>query len=245
MLRAEETKLKDAAKQWVKANRRQLIARFCDLATYPKTDYPVTIFMAGTPGAGKTEFSISLLEEFDSSFVRIDADEIREMMRDIGYNGANAELFQDAANKAVNILFDYANKKGGQNVLLDGTFAYGNWRENVERSIAHGRQVEIYYLYQDPVIAWHYVKKREQEHGRAVPLAAFIKSYELSVINVQQAIKDFGKYLTVYFARNNYIKRIESITMDVDNIEKLLPKRYTKEELNGLLHASETDQSTS
>jgi predicted ABC-type ATPase len=241
MLTPDEDRLKNTAKQWVKANRRQLIARFCDIDAYPKTRHPITIFMAGTPGAGKTEFSMSLLQKFESAFVRIDADDVREMMREIGYNGANAELFQDAANKAVNILFDYANKEGGQNVLLDGTFSYGNWRENVERSIAHGRQIEIYYLYQDPRVAWDYVKKREREYGRAVPLEAFVKSYTLSVVNVQRAIQDFGKYLTVYFAKNDYTKTIESIAVDVDNIEKLLPKQYTREELQELLHAPEVN----
>jgi UDP-N-acetylglucosamine kinase len=237
MLTADEEKLSNAAKQWVKSNRRRLIAQFCDPTTYPKSAHPITIFMAGTPGAGKTEFSISLLQKFDGVFVRIDADEIREMMREVGYTGLNAELFQPAANKAVNILFDYANKKSGQNVLLDGTFAYGNWRENIERSIAHDRKVEIYYLYQDPLIAWDYVKKREQENRRAVPLNAFVKSYENSVLNVQRAIQDYGKYLTVYFAKNDYTKNIESIAVDVNDIEKLLPKRYTREELQELLDA--------
>lgn len=237
MLSDEDIKLGNIAKQWVKENRRPLIAKFCDPNTYPSSKSPVTIFMAGTPGAGKTEFSISLLEKFDGTFVRIDADEIREMMREIGYNGQNAEIFQPAANKAVNILFDYSNKKGGQNVLLDGTFAYGNWRENVERSIDHGRKIEIYYLYQDPEIAWDYVKKREHEQGRVVPLEAFVKSYDDSVINAQRAIKDYGKYITVYFAKNDYTKNVESIAVDVDDIEKLLPKRYTKEELQELLHA--------
>lgn len=241
MLTPEEEKLKSSAKQWVKTNRRKLIAQFCDLKAYPRATHPITIFMAGTPGAGKTEFSISLLEKFESAFVRIDADDIREMMRAIGYNGANAELFQDAANKAVNILFDYANKKAGQNVLLDGTFSYGNWRENVERSIAHGRRIEIYYLYQDPVVAWGYVKERERRHGRVVPFEAFVKSYKLSVINVQRAIKDFGKYLTVYFAKNDYTKNIESIAVNVEDVEKLLPAQYTREELYELLHAPETD----
>lgn len=240
-MESSDEKLKKIAKQWVKDNRKKLIAKFCDPNLYPRVKSPITIFMAGTPGAGKTEFSISLLEKFDSGFVRIDADDIRELMRDIGYNGTNAELFQDAANKAVNLLFDHANKKAGQNVLLDGTFSYGNWRENVQRSIAHGRKIEIYYLYQDPIVAWDYVKKREQEHGRVVPLEAFLKAYELSVVNVQRAIADFGESLTVYFAKNDYTKNIESVTVDVSNIEKLLPNRYNKDELRELLHAPEDD----
>lgn len=234
----EQEKLKKVAKQWVKDNRKKLIARFCDLKTHPRTKRPITIFMAGTPGAGKTEFSISLLKKFDGTFVRIDADDIRELMRPIGYNGANAELFQDATNKAVNILFDYANRKAGQNVLLDGTFSYGNWRENVERSIAHGRRIEIYYIYQDPIVAWDYVKERERRHGRVVPFKAFAKSYELSVVNVQRAIKDFGEYLTVHFAKHDYTKTVESIEVDVSDIEKLLPEQYNKEELYQLCDRS-------
>lgn len=122
-----------------------------------------------------------------------------------------AELFQDAANKAVNLLFDYANKKGGQNVLLDGTFAYGNWRENVLRSIDHGRNVEIYYLHQDPLIAWDFAKKREKEQGRAVPIEVFIKSYEQSRQNAQKAKEIFGDKVVLYFAKNNYQKTVESV----------------------------------
>lgn len=237
----EAEKLKRQAKQWVKVNKKKLISQFCDEDSHPATEKPMTIFMAGTPGAGKTEFSISLIETFSDSFVRIDADDIREMMREIGYNGANAELFQEATNKAVNILFDYANKKSGQNVLLDGTFAYGNWRENVERSLAHERIVEIYYLYQDPLIAWDYVKKREHNQGRVVPADVFVKSYELSIKNVQRAIEDFGDQLTVYFAKNDYTKTIESVSVDVDNVANLLPKLYNIEELKGLIDARETD----
>jgi UDP-N-acetylglucosamine kinase len=87
------------------------------------------------------------------------------------------------------------------------------------------------------LVAWDYGKKRKQEQGGAVPFDAFVKLYEESVINVQRAIRDYGKYITVYFAKNDYTKNVESIAVDVDDIEKLLPKRYTKEELQELLHA--------
>ncbi len=158
-------------------------------------------------------------------------------MRGIGYTSENSEIFQTAVSKAVNQLFDFANKKAGQNVLLDGTFAYGDWRVNVQRSIDHGRRVEIYYLYQDPLIAWDYVKKREKEYGRTVPKEVFVHSYEQSIKNVQYAIEMFGPDITVYFAKNNYKKSIEYIAVNVDNIEKLLPKKYTVSELESLLDA--------
>lgn len=238
----EDERVKAMAKQWVRANRKKLIAKFCDLELAPNVKQPVTIFMAGTPGAGKTEFSVSLLEKFGGGFVRIDADEIRELMRDIGYNGVNAALFQDAANKGVNQLFDHANKKNGQNVLLDGTFAYGNWRENIDRSLAHNRTVEIYYLYQDPLVAWGFVQKRIREHGRVVPEDTFVKSYGKSIENVQCAKEIYGDKVTLYFAKNNYTKSVEYVAVDVDNIEKLLPKRYNDDELRKLIHASKDSE---
>ncbi len=225
------------AKQWVRENRKKLIAEFCNPDVYPTSDHPVTVFMAGTPGAGKTEFSVTLIETFGGNFVRIDADEIRERMRPFGYNGLNAEIFQEAANKAVNQLFDFANRKGGQNVLLDGTFAYGDWRGNVQRSLNNGRRVEIYYLHQDPSVAWQFVIKRQAESGRVVPLEVFIKSYQASIDNVQKAIEVFGVDITVYFAKNNYTKTVEYIAVDVDDIEKLIGKRYTETDLKELLHA--------
>lgn len=233
---SSEDKLRAQAKQWVKVNRKKLIAEFCNQDQFPKTDNPVTIFMAGSPGAGKTELSQSLSDEFGGGFVRIDADEIREKMRAIGYNGKNSDIFQDAANKAVNLLFDYANKKGGQNVILDGTFAYGNWRENVERSIAHERTVDIYYLYQDPTRAWDFVQRRaSKDGGRYVPKAVFMQAYIEAIKNVRKAKQLFGNKITVYFAKNNYQKNIEKIVVDVDDIDKYLPKMYTLEELEARL----------
>lgn len=229
-------KLGAVAKQWVRQNKKQLIAKFCNPDKYPAAHSPITIFMAGTPGAGKTEFSQSLLQTFHDPFVRIDADEVREMMHEIGYNGGNAHLFQDATNKAVNILFDHANRKNGQNVLLDGTFAYGDWRTNVQRSIDNGRKVEIYYLYQDPKIAWGYVETRRKKHGRAVPIDTFIRSYIASAQNVEKAKELFGDNIVLYFAQNNYQKEIERIEVDVTNLEKFLPKRYTEDKLKSLLN---------
>lgn len=232
----DDKKLESIAKNWVKVNRKKLIQDFCDEELYPKVDNPVTIFMAGTPGAGKTELSINLAENFGGGFVRIDADEIREKMREIGYNGKNSNLFQSAAVKAVNIIFDYANKIGGQNVILDGTFVYGNWRENVERSIAHGRKVDIYYLYQEPEIAWDFVCRRASKAGgRHVPMEVFIETYEKAIENVKTAKEVFGDDITVYFVKNDYKKDIEKIVVDVGDIENYLPKRYTNDKLKKVL----------
>jgi hypothetical protein len=97
--------------------------------------------------------------------------------------------------------------------------------------------VEIYYLYQDPIIAWDFVKKRERRQGRAVPLDVFIESYEKSIVNVERAIEVFGDSILVYFAKNNYTKNVEYIKVDVSSVEELMPVRYTRVELKEILNA--------
>ncbi len=161
----EEKKQSESAVDFVKKNSGVLIDKFAHKNLYTSDSRPVSLFMAGSPGAGKTEFSKRLIEKFHSKPVRIDADEIREVMP--GYNGSNSYIFQTAASKGVNILYDHVLRKNF-NVIMDGTFAYGNVNENIQRSLDRGREVEIYYIYQDPKIAWEYTKKREKIEHRFV-----------------------------------------------------------------------------
>ncbi len=228
-------KLSKSAHQWVRENRKKLLQEFCSDTIYKSQGQPSTIFMAGTPGAGKTEFSKKLIEEFPVKMVRIDADEIRELMRDIGYNGANAKVFQTAATKGVNQLYDQALKKG-YSAVVDGTFSYGSWRENIDRSLGRGRLVEIYYLYQEPEIAWDFAKRREANEGRAVPAETFIDAYIKSIRNVNEAKRIFGNKVKVNYAENDYRKNVKKIELDIDNVERYLPKIYNEDELKGLLH---------
>jgi len=92
------------AQEYVKANRKLLCERFASLTEYPSVANPSAYFMAGSPGAGKTEFSkgfIKQLQEKEPSrkIVRIDADEIRDMLP--GYNHCNAWELQSAASRGV------------------------------------------------------------------------------------------------------------------------------------------------
>ena len=68
--------------EWVKKNHKKITAQFA--GSFESTPgVAVSIFMAGSPGAGKTEFSIRLLEEIPENkkyIVRIDPDEIRQSL---------------------------------------------------------------------------------------------------------------------------------------------------------------------
>ena len=96
------TDVAEQAYTWVKRNEKDIIRRFIlDVGCIPESR-PASIFMAGTPGAGKTEVARNLNKEFQVRAVHIDADEIRKICP--GYTGENAALFQKAARKGVHIL---------------------------------------------------------------------------------------------------------------------------------------------
>ena len=54
---AKQKKIQEDAFEWVKQHKKDLFLKFANPAFYPQDLYPTTVFMAGSPGAGKTEFS--------------------------------------------------------------------------------------------------------------------------------------------------------------------------------------------
>lgn len=98
---------------FVKEHSREIIDKIAGDAKYASSDIPISLFMAGSPGAGKTELSKTLVEILENrapikSVVRIDIDEIREFFHD--YSGKNSSLFQYAASVAVDKIHDYVLK---------------------------------------------------------------------------------------------------------------------------------------
>jgi len=83
-LSAEDIKLQNKAVKFIKDNKKLLINKFANPEIYTPRKEPITIFMAGMPGAGKTEISKGLVNELKTKPVRIDADEIRELFSGIG-----------------------------------------------------------------------------------------------------------------------------------------------------------------
>ena len=49
--------LQEQAVAHIKANKCNLLEEFAADSVYPPQEEPISIFMAGSPGAGKTEFS--------------------------------------------------------------------------------------------------------------------------------------------------------------------------------------------
>lgn len=229
----DEQKLIEEAERYIKEHKRELIARFADPKIYISDEHPISLFMAGSPGAGKTEVSKQLIERFGGKLpVRIDADEIRGMFTN--YTGENSHIFQSACTIGVNKLFDYVLEKN-INAILDGTFAYERAMENIDRSLKHKRRVIIYYLFQDPSIAWKFTKIREEQEGRKVSKEVFISSFIRARENVNLAKVHFGTNIELNMIIKNFTTKFEKVLPDIDGIDRYLPKVYTVDELENLI----------
>jgi len=116
----EEKRIQEQALAFAKANRRSIARRLTDTKTYAPEQNPVSVFMAGSPGAGKTEASIELITKLGTPLIRIDPDELRHECP--GYGGANAYLFQPAVSVLVEKIHDMALEQN-QSLVLDGTLS--------------------------------------------------------------------------------------------------------------------------
>lgn len=218
----------DKAHEYVRTHEKELIKKFADPKIYIPDSRPISLFMAGSPGAGKTETSKRLIETFQSKPVRIDADEIREFIP--GYDGSKAYLFQRAANKGVNILFDFALHEN-INLILDGTFAYEGAEQNIRRSLEHNRKVVIYYIFQEPKRAWEVVLAREAIERRRVSKDVFIRSFIAARKNVDMIKEKFGQNIELNIIVKDFSTDSEKIELIVSAIDPHLTKVYTEDEL--------------
>jgi len=220
--------------KFIKTNKKLLIQTFANPNIYVSSNKPFTFFMAGSPGAGKTEFSKtfidSLIKETPSiRLVRIDPDEIRDLIPQ--YKGGNAYQVQGAAALGVQKLFDYVQEKK-LNALVDGTF----WdleieKKNIDRALNKGREVGVIYVYQDPLIAWDFTKKREVVEGRKVTKEFFIRSFFLARLNVREVKRIYKGKITVNLIMKDYKNEVENVYLDIADVDKYLKLSYNEKEL--------------
>lgn len=233
--------ISEEAYLWVRNNQKVIIDRF--IGDISPVNEPVSFFMAGSPGAGKTEYSKSFIKDLNKVFqekygkdypiARIDADDLRCILK--GYDGSNSSLFQRASVLGVNILHDYVLKKK-INFLLDGTFANREYAiENINRSIKKGRKIQISYLFQDPLNAWRLTQAREKKEGRVVPMDIFIKDYFLAKDVVNEIKARFGDKVMVDVIIRDYVGDKRNVFFNVSNIDSYLKIPYNEETLKNKL----------
>jgi len=81
----EEKAIEEEAFEFARANRARLARTIADTGVFPSETSPLTVFMAGSPGAGKTEISKAMVEVLEQGIpgvpakkvLRIDPDDYR------------------------------------------------------------------------------------------------------------------------------------------------------------------------
>lgn len=164
-LTEQETAIREEAIKFARKHKKRIAKRITNQSLFPPESDPVSVFMAGSPGAGKTEASIELLERLgeENAVLRVDPDDLRHEFT--AYQGNNSWLFQPAVSILVEKIHDLALKQK-QSFLLDGTMAsYEMAEQNIRRSLKKDRIVQILYVYQEPGFAWDFVVAREKAGG--------------------------------------------------------------------------------
>lgn len=235
----EEIKLNAIA--FAKKNKVRLARELTDPVEYTPDKFPISVFMAGSPGAGKTEFSksvINILEKVgERRIVRVDGDEIRPLLPE--YTGHNSFLFQGAISLVVEKMHDLL-LHNNQSFILDGTFTkYEKAVSNIQRSIDHGRTILIFYVYQKPDIAWNFTKAREQKEGRNIPKSAFIDEFIAARETVQKVADTFGEKILTFVVKKNFVtnavESVSNMTIEQATIDRYIPETYTRDDLEKIL----------
>ncbi|WIG71256.1 zeta toxin family protein (plasmid) [Photobacterium damselae] len=231
-----EQEIYERAIEFAKRNRTQICRRITDKTIYEPEQQPVSVFMSGSPGAGKTESSkelVATLSEGSSSVLRLDPDELRDEFED--YNGSNSYLFQRAVIILVERALDFIFKSG-QSFILDGTLASYNVAErNIQKSLDKDRTVLIIFVYQRPDLAWEFVQARELVEGRKILPEHFVAQFFGSQEVIERLKLKFGQRIQVDLVIKNNDGSTRVHQSNVSSLKSYLKPDYTLEELNRIV----------
>lgn len=213
--------------EWARKNKKPIAREFVRKIEYVAHEKPVGIFTAGLPGAGKTEFTQELLKNLVDPPLRIDLDEIAQLIE--GYSPMKANLFRSAASIILARIYDEITK-AGFDFVFDGTFAHDNALKNLERAISHRYTAKIYYIHQVPEVAWRFTKDRELVEKRSIERSGFIETYHSLYRNLSE-LQDKHKNVTISVIIKTDSNKVGEIVENVDNIYDIIPHPLDHEQL--------------
>ncbi|MBQ6375466.1 zeta toxin family protein [Candidatus Saccharibacteria bacterium] len=211
-------------------DKKQFVLKLVEVSRAEPEAEPAGIFMAGLPGAGKTELSRNLIEDAGVSPLRIDMDEIAAMLP--GYEPEKADEFRKPATKLLNESFSYALHHK-ISFLMDGTFGSKSAEQNIERSLKHGFSVQIVYAFQDPKLAWQFTFAREKVEHRSIKFEGFVEAYYNTIANIKMIGEKYGERISLDIAVKNPDNRVGKWMRNVkaSEIDKMLGIEYNRDKL--------------
>jgi UDP-N-acetylglucosamine kinase len=161
------------ALEWAKNKQHQQKVVADVFAHIMPSPTKVAIFLAGIPGAGKTEFADNTIKEKQPRFVSIEHDKLVESMP--LYDPSNYYNYRKAGSRLVSALYT-ACLSQGYAFIFDGTLSHPTGARNVERALKAGYRVIVIYIVQDAQKAWQLTVAREKDVHRAIEREGFIST---------------------------------------------------------------------
>ena len=226
------------AKRWAKdkTNQDAVVKRF--LEDHPPHQRKLAFFMAGIPGAGKTEFAESTINRLKSKLVPIEHDKLVEYIP--GYQPENYYDFRTAGSALVTRLLDEC-LQNGYGFIFDGTLSHEYGYRNIDKTLKNDYFVQIVYIVQAAPTAWILTKDRELVKKRAIEKEGFIitcAKINTSLLNIFQRFKDRDNFGFLIFNKNGKVGIGEATTIlyskDIgtgSEVEKALRETYNTNEL--------------
>jgi len=217
--------------EWAKKYKKRVAREFIRRIPNAPSELHSGIFTAGLPGAGKTEFTVELLKNIENKPLRIDMDEIAQLIE--GYRPEVADKFRGGASIILSKIYDEV-LKARLDFVYDGTFGHSHALENLQRALDKGYTIKVFYIHQDPLIAWRFTKDRELVERRRIDRNGFIDTYFSLQNNLQRLCneyKDVTISLIIKDGRNKEGLRIEP----VQNVFEHIPKTLERSEIENAI----------
>jgi len=228
----------DDAKIWVKNKANQDLVLKMFLETNPPVRAKVAFFMAGIPGAGKTEFAENTIRESSSHLLPIEHDKLVEYIE--GYQPEDYYNFRKAGSVLVTRIFDDAIKNGYA-FIFDGTLSHENGARNIKKALNAGYDVYVVYIVQEARLAWELTQAREVVKKRSIQKSGFISTCNKLNANLSTIFSNFRANKAFHFwiinKQGNIDMKSGSITLHDSQsdkhleIEKELSKTYNLDEI--------------
>lgn len=212
------------------ANKREFVERLIAKSGAKPEESPAAIFMAGLPGAGKTELSKNIIADSGVKLFRIDMDEIASLLP--GYAPEKADEFRKPATSLLGECLTYALHHN-ISFIMDGTFSSKQAEKNIERCLKRNFGAQIIYVFQDPRLAWQFTLAREQVEHRSIKFEGFVNSYYKTIQNIKDISKKYSQEISldiVIKTKNNTVGEWKRGVV-MDEIDELLKVEYNKDKL--------------
>jgi hypothetical protein len=185
-----------AAKKWAKDKRNQVEVLEKFFRDFPPIPHKTAFFMAGIPGAGKTEFVDQAIRDSMPRLVPLEHDKLVEYID--GYRPENYYNYRKAGSVLVTKVFDTCIRSG-YGFIFDGTLSHENGIRNVRKALKAGYEVYIVYILQDPDVAWELTQARELVKKRSIERSGFLNTCAKINENLLSIFRSFRNRPTFNF----------------------------------------------